>query len=80
MDGPGDDHTKWTKSKKDKYHMISLIFKILKKWIYLQKIDRCTDVKNKLMGIREENYGEMMYWESVTIMYTLLYLREITDK
>ena len=26
MDGPGDDHTKWSKSdRKDKYHMISLI-------------------------------------------------------
>ena len=25
MDGPRDDHTKWSKSYKDKYHMISLI-------------------------------------------------------
>ena len=24
MDGPRDDHTKWRKSDKDKYHMISL--------------------------------------------------------
>ena len=23
-DGPGDYHTKWSKSDKDKYHMISL--------------------------------------------------------
>ena len=25
MDGPRDNHTKWSKSDKDKYHMISLI-------------------------------------------------------
>ena len=25
MDGPRDYHTKWSKSDKDKYHMISLI-------------------------------------------------------
>ena len=25
MDGPRDYHTKWTKSEKDKYHVISLI-------------------------------------------------------
>ena len=25
MDGPRDGHTEWSKSDKDKYHMISLI-------------------------------------------------------
>ena len=25
MDGPRDDHTKWSRSDKDKYHMISLV-------------------------------------------------------
>ena len=30
MDGPGDNHTKWTQKDKDKYHMISLICGILK--------------------------------------------------
>ena len=36
MDGSRDYHTKWSKSEKDKYHMISLICKILKwhKWTY----------------------------------------------
>ena len=28
MDGPRDYHTKWSKSDKDKYHMISLIYGI----------------------------------------------------
>ena len=30
MDGPRDDHTKWSKSEKDKYQMISLICGICK--------------------------------------------------
>ena len=30
MDGPGDDHTKWSQTEKDKYHMISLISGIKK--------------------------------------------------
>ena len=30
MDGPRDNHTKWSKSDKEKYHMISLICGILK--------------------------------------------------
>ena len=28
MDGPRDYHTKWSKSEKYKYHMISLIWRI----------------------------------------------------
>ena len=31
MDGPRDYHAKWSKSEKEKYHMISLICGILKK-------------------------------------------------
>ena len=31
MDGPGDYHTKWSESEKDKYHMILLTCGILKK-------------------------------------------------
>ena len=54
MDGPGDDHTKLTKSEKDKYHMISLICRIsIKKKTYVQNTDRYTDVENKLMDIRK---------------------------
>ena len=30
MDGPREHHTKWSKSDKDKYYMISLICGILK--------------------------------------------------
>ena len=31
MDGPRDCHTEWSKSDKDKYHMILIIYGILKK-------------------------------------------------
>ena len=43
MDGPRDYHTKWSKSDKDKYHMISLKRGILKndtnEFIYKREID-----------------------------------------
>ena len=32
MDRPRNYHNKWSKSEKDKYHMISLIWGIFKKW------------------------------------------------
>ena len=57
MDGPRDHHTKWSKSNKDKYHMIPLICGILKKlykWTYLQKRNRLTDIENKLMVTKGE--------------------------
>ena len=43
MDGPRDDHTKWSQTEEDKYHMISLICGILKndtnKLIYKTEIN-----------------------------------------
>ena len=56
MDGPRDDHIKWSKSEKDKYHIISRIFWIYKKWYkwsYLQSRNRLTDIENKLMVPKE---------------------------
>ena len=50
MDGLRDYHTKWSKSDKDKYHMISLLCGILKKM--LQNRKRIIDVENKLMLIK----------------------------
>ena len=53
VDGPGNDHTKWSKSEKDKYHMILFIcgtYKIIwYKWTYIQSRNRPTDKENKLM-------------------------------
>ena len=50
VDGPKAYHTKWTKPKKDKYQMTSLICVIQKKkrykWTYLQNRNRLTDIEN----------------------------------
>ena len=57
---PGDYHTKWNKTDKDKYHMISLICRILKTWgnslIYETEADS-TDLKNELMVMVGEGRG-----------------------
>ena len=61
MDGPRDCHTVWSKSDKDKYHMISLICRIWKKkykWTSLQNRNRVTDIENKFMDTKEEGDGE----------------------
>ena len=46
MDGPRDCHTKWSKSERDKYHMILLLCGILKndsnELIYKTEIDSQT--------------------------------------
>ena len=53
MDRPRDYQTKWSKPEKDKYQMILLICRILKKkgykWTYLQNRNRFTDIENKFM-------------------------------
>ena len=62
LDGPTDYHTKWIKSEeKDKYHMISFICGILKKWhkrTYLQNRHRLIDIESKHMVTKEERHGE----------------------
>ena len=49
MDGPWDGHTEWSKTDKDKYHMILLIWNLKRwyKWTYLQNRNRFTDIENK---------------------------------
>ena len=49
MDRPRDYHTKWSKSEKDKYYMISFIC-----GIYIQKRNRLTGKENKLMVTKGE--------------------------
>ena len=61
MNGPRDYHTKLNKSNRDKYHIISVICGIWKKWYkltYLQNGYRLTDFKNKLMVTKGEKWGE----------------------
>ena len=57
MDGPRDYHTKRSKSDKDKYHMISPIGGIFKKWYKwtdIQNRNRPTDIEHKLMVTKGE--------------------------
>ena len=53
MDGPRDDHTKGSKSDRERQisygitHMWNLILKNQYKWTYLQNRNRLTDIENK---------------------------------
>ena len=61
MDGPRDDHVKWGKSEKDKYHIIHLRIEPKKKndanKPYFQNRNRLTDIENKLMITKGESVG-----------------------
>ena len=53
-----------SQTKKDKYHMISFIGGILKKWYkwaYTQNRDRLTDLENKLM-VTQVGRDELEGW------------------
>ena len=63
MDGPGDYHIKWSKSDTDKYHIILLVGRISKKFTYLQKRNRPTDIANKLMVTKGEGEDELGVWD-----------------
>ena len=56
MDGPGDCHTKWNKSDRERQisHNIAYMLNLKKlyKWTYLQNINRVTDLESKLMVTR----------------------------
>ena len=57
MDGPGDDYTKWSKSDRERHHIIITYMWNLKKWTYLQNRNRVTDVENKLMVTSGGRWG-----------------------
>ena len=81
MDGPRDDHIKWSKSEKDKYHMISLFLwnqkkkKTRYKWAYLQNRNRLTDIENKLMVTKGEGGREGKIRNLGIHIYMLLYIK-----
>ena len=50
------------------------------KWTYLQNRNRLTDLENELMVTRREGCGEGIVREFGIDMYTLLYLKQITNK
>ena len=58
MDEPRDYHTKWSKIKKDKYHMISLICGISKKMIQMNlftKQKQSHRLQNQIYGYQRGN-------------------------
>ena len=65
MDGPGDYHTKWSKSDKERQvsYNITYLWNLKKKKkrykeTYLQKRNRLKDTENKLMVTKEERVGK----------------------
>ena len=65
MDGPGDYHTKWSKSDKERQvsYNITYLLNLKKKKkrykeTYLQKRNRLKDTENKLMVTKEERVGK----------------------
>ena len=62
MDRPRDDHTKWTKSDRERQISYDITYmwnvKIWYKWTYLQNRDRFTVIGNKLMVTKGEKGGE----------------------
>ena len=54
MDGPRDYHTKWNKSEKDKYYMISPIWWILKS--YMNELIYKTETDLDLQTLETSDY------------------------
>ena len=79
MDGPRDDHTKWSKSDREGQisYNIAYIENFLKKWYkwtYIQNRNRPTDVENKLMVTKGERWGGINYRFGIN-RNTLLYIK-----
>ena len=77
MDGPGDYHTKWSKSERERQITYDIIYmwdlKIKYKWTYLWNRNRLTDIGNKLMVTKGEGGKDKL---GVGISrYTLLYIK-----
>ena len=75
MDGPRDCHTEYIK---DKYHTISLICGILKNGTneHIYK----TEIESQLQKTTYDYQVGKMNWETGIDIYTLLYIRKITNK
>ena len=77
MDGPRDYHTQWSKSDKDKYHVISLIYGILKhvtnELIYKTETDSNfkTDMVTKVERWRGKDKLVVWDWHMHTTMFKI---------
>ena len=57
MNGPGDYHTKWSKSEKDMDHVILLFCRLLKKWYKWTYHTDSQTSDNEVQWLREEVGG-----------------------
>ena len=88
VDGPRDCHTEWSKSEREKQILyINTYMCNLEKWYRwtgLQGRNRDTDVENKCMDTKVESGGwrggGVMKWEIGIDMYTLICIKQITNK
>ena len=82
-DGPRDCHTEWSKPDRERQipYAIAYMWTLKKgyKWTYLQNRNRVTDVENKLMVTRGKGGGGIN-WEIGIDIYTLLYIKQTTNK
>ena len=55
MYGPGDYHTKWSKSDRERQISYDTAYmQNLKKWTYVQNRNRLTDLENEIIVTRGE--------------------------
>ena len=65
MDGPRDNHTKWSKPDRERHISYDMVYmwnlkKQWYKWTYIQNINRPTDIENKLMVTKGERAGDKL--------------------
>ena len=82
VDGLRDCHIEWSKSEREKQILyINAYMWNLEKWCRrteLQSRNRDTEVENKCMDTKGVRGG--MHWETEVGIYTLLYIKYITNK
>ena len=72
MEGPRDFHTEWSKSEKNKYHMIYVESnKMIQKNLFIKH--KVTDFKTNLRIIMGKTIGVGWNWEGGNNKYTVLY-------
>ena len=75
--------TQWSKSEREKQILYNIVYmwnlEKWYRWTYLQNRNRVTDVENKLTVTNGER-GKEINWEIGIDIYTLWYIKQITNK
>ena len=83
MNGPRDFHTEWIKSKRERQILygITYLWNLTKgyKWNYLQNRHGITDVEDNHSSQGARGWGGIS-WETGTDIYTLLDIKQVTNK